>query len=53
MKAKSHYSGIIISATARGTICAAAVIAVFIGGFVVWSFAGSVVAVMDFLGSFH
>ena len=51
MKAKSTYSGIVASTTAKGTIGIFAGLAVFIGGFVAWSAVGFGNAILQFVKS--
>jgi hypothetical protein len=51
MKAKSSYSGIVASTTAKGTIGIFAGISIFIGGFVAWSAAGFGNAIVQFVRS--
>lgn len=51
MIAKSSYSGIVASTTAKGTIGVFTAIAAFIAGFVVWSAAGVGGAIMQFVES--
>jgi len=51
MKAKSAYSGIVATTTAKGTIGIFAGIMVFIAGFVAWSAAGFGSAVVQFIKS--
>lgn len=51
MKAKSSYSAIAVETAAKGTIGIFSVMAVFIGGFVVWSVAGVGGAIIEFIRS--
>lgn len=49
MKAKSSYSGIVVETAAKGAIGFFSVMAVFIGGLVVWSAAGVGGAIIEFI----
>jgi len=47
MKAKSNYSILLAETTAKGSLALFAGVAVFLGGFITWSAAGSVSGIIS------
>ncbi len=49
MKAKSNFSNLVAETTAKGSLAVFAGLTIFMGGFVAWSAAGAVNAIIGFL----
>ncbi len=49
MKAKSNFSNLVAETTAKGSLAVFGGITIFMGGFIAWSAAGAVSAIMGIL----